>query len=169
MTAPSVHSLADMIRIRVLEERCAELYGRMKIRGFLHLAVGEEAIAAGIIPQLKADDAMLATYRGLLARIRSQGPAGFGHRVRLSRWQKLRIATHSILAPRQLIAANTTSRKVGSTTTAGEQCITAAATIDISGFTTHQIKTCIGGSLPLDTGSDIINVIKIAVIQYRID
>ncbi len=55
--------LADMIRIRVFEERCAELYGQTKIRGFLHLYVGEEAIAAGIIPQLTRDDALLGTYR----------------------------------------------------------------------------------------------------------
>lgn len=59
----NVQRLADMIRIRVFEERCAELYGQMKIRGFLHLYVGEEAIAAGIIPQLTDDDAILATYR----------------------------------------------------------------------------------------------------------
>ena len=52
-----------MIRIRVLEERCAELYGQQKIRGFLHLAIGEEAIAAGVIPFLGPDDAILATYR----------------------------------------------------------------------------------------------------------
>lgn len=58
-----VRRLADMIRIRVFEERCAELYGQMKIRGFLHLYVGEEAIAAGVIPQLLPDDAILATYR----------------------------------------------------------------------------------------------------------
>ena len=55
--------LSDMIRIRVFEERCAELYGQSKIRGFLHLYIGEEAIAAGIIPQLTADDALLCTYR----------------------------------------------------------------------------------------------------------
>lgn len=55
--------LADMIRIRVLEERAAELYGQMKIRGFLHLVIGEEAIAAGTIPQLEPEDAVLATYR----------------------------------------------------------------------------------------------------------
>ena len=58
-----VRPLADMIRIRVFEERCAELYGQSKIRGFLHLYIGEEAVAAGIIPQLDADDAILATYR----------------------------------------------------------------------------------------------------------
>ncbi len=55
--------LGDMIRIRVFEERCAELYGQSKIRGFLHLYVGEEAIACGIIPQLTSDDALLGTYR----------------------------------------------------------------------------------------------------------
>lgn len=55
--------LADMIRIRVFEERCAELYGETKIRGFLHLYVGEEAIAAGVIPQLRPEDAIAATYR----------------------------------------------------------------------------------------------------------
>ena len=55
--------LGDMIRIRVFEERCAELYGQSKIRGFLHLYVGEEAIASGIIPQLTSEDALLGTYR----------------------------------------------------------------------------------------------------------
>ena len=55
--------LSDMIRIRVFEERCAELYGQSKIRGFLHLYIGEEAIACGIIPQLTHDDSLLGTYR----------------------------------------------------------------------------------------------------------
>jgi pyruvate dehydrogenase E1 component alpha subunit len=55
--------LQDMIRIRVFEERCAELYGEQKIRGFLHLYIGEEAIAAGVMNLLEARDAVLATYR----------------------------------------------------------------------------------------------------------
>ena len=55
--------LADMIRIRVFEERCAELYGQSKIHGFLHLYIGEEAVATGVISCLQADDAVLATYR----------------------------------------------------------------------------------------------------------
>ncbi len=55
--------LADMIRIRVFEERCAELYGESKIRGFLHLYIGEEAVATGVINCLQPDDAVLATYR----------------------------------------------------------------------------------------------------------
>lgn len=63
MTHDLQRILSDMIRIRVFEERCAELYGQSKIRGFLHLYVGEEAIAAGIIPQLTAEDALLGTYR----------------------------------------------------------------------------------------------------------
>jgi pyruvate dehydrogenase E1 component alpha subunit len=57
------HLLADMIRIRVLEERCAELYGEQKIRGFLHLYIGEEAIAAGVMSVLEPRDTVLATYR----------------------------------------------------------------------------------------------------------
>lgn len=53
----------DMLRIRRLEERCAELYGAGKIRGFLHLYIGEEAVAAGVLPNLGPDDAVVATYR----------------------------------------------------------------------------------------------------------
>jgi pyruvate dehydrogenase E1 component alpha subunit len=53
----------DMLRIRRLEERCAQLYGEAKIRGFLHLYVGEEAVAAGVMPNLRADDNVVATYR----------------------------------------------------------------------------------------------------------
>ncbi|MEL6890939.1 MAG: pyruvate dehydrogenase (acetyl-transferring) E1 component subunit alpha [Actinomycetota bacterium] len=52
-----------MIRIRVLEERCAELYAASMIRGFLHLYIGEEAVATGVMSALEADDAVLATYR----------------------------------------------------------------------------------------------------------
>ncbi|MCW5657242.1 MAG: pyruvate dehydrogenase (acetyl-transferring) E1 component subunit alpha [Burkholderiaceae bacterium] len=55
--------LADMVRIRHLEERCAQLYGEQKIRGFLHLYVGEEAVAAGVMPQLQPQDNVVATYR----------------------------------------------------------------------------------------------------------
>jgi pyruvate dehydrogenase E1 component alpha subunit len=55
--------LAHMIRIRRFEDKCAELYTQQKIRGFLHLYDGEEAIAAGIIPVLKDTDRIVATYR----------------------------------------------------------------------------------------------------------
>lgn len=55
--------LRDMLRIRRLEERAAELYGEGKIRGFLHLYIGEEAVATGALHALEAEDAVVATYR----------------------------------------------------------------------------------------------------------
>ncbi len=55
--------LRDMLRIRRLEERCAQLYGEQKIRGFLHLYIGEEACAAGVMPALQPQDNVVATYR----------------------------------------------------------------------------------------------------------
>ena len=53
----------QMLRIRRFEERCVELYSAASIRGFLHLYIGEEAVAVGTMRQLRADDAVLATYR----------------------------------------------------------------------------------------------------------
>lgn len=55
--------LREMVRIRRFEEKCAELYGAGKIRGFLHLYIGEEAVAAGTMPVLTEEDAVVATYR----------------------------------------------------------------------------------------------------------
>jgi pyruvate dehydrogenase E1 component alpha subunit len=55
--------LREMLRIRRFEEECAKLYSATKIRGFLHLYIGEEAVAAGVMPALTAEDAVVATYR----------------------------------------------------------------------------------------------------------
>src|ERR1019366_1049619 len=55
--------LVAMLRVRRFEERCVELYSATKIRGFLHLYIGEEAVAVGIMEALQADDAVVATYR----------------------------------------------------------------------------------------------------------
>src|SRR3974377_1663866 len=55
--------LRQMIRIRRFEDKCAELYTQEKIRGFLHLYDGEEAIAVGMIPALEKRDRIVATYR----------------------------------------------------------------------------------------------------------
>jgi pyruvate dehydrogenase E1 component subunit alpha len=55
--------LTDMLRIRRLEEKSAELYGAGKIRGFLHLYIGEEAVAAGAMRALSPVDNVVATYR----------------------------------------------------------------------------------------------------------
>ena len=53
----------QMLLIRRFEEKCVELYSKEKIRGFLHLYIGEEAIAVGIMQALSPDDAVFATYR----------------------------------------------------------------------------------------------------------
>jgi pyruvate dehydrogenase E1 component alpha subunit len=58
-----LHLLREMLRIRRFEEKCAEMYSAMKIRGFLHLYIGEEAVAVGIMQELRHDDAVVATYR----------------------------------------------------------------------------------------------------------
>ena len=63
MSAHDLQLLRDMLRIRVMEEKCAELYTEEKIRGFLHLYIGEEAVAAGSMQALTPDDAVVATYR----------------------------------------------------------------------------------------------------------
>ena len=57
------HLLREMIRIRRLEEKSAELYGAMKIRGFLHLYIGEEAVAVGVLQSIRPEDAVVSTYR----------------------------------------------------------------------------------------------------------
>jgi pyruvate dehydrogenase E1 component alpha subunit/2-oxoisovalerate dehydrogenase E1 component len=58
-----LHLLRGMIRIRRFEEKCVELYSAMKIRGFMHLYIGEEAVAVGVMESIKPDDAIVATYR----------------------------------------------------------------------------------------------------------
>ena len=55
--------LREMLRIRRFEERAGELYQQEKIRGFLHLYIGEEAVAVGAMQALGPDDAIVATYR----------------------------------------------------------------------------------------------------------
>ncbi|MGP0033140.1 MAG: pyruvate dehydrogenase (acetyl-transferring) E1 component subunit alpha [Solirubrobacteraceae bacterium] len=52
-----------MLRVRRFEEKCVELYSATKIRGFMHLYIGEEAVAVGAMQALTAQDAIVATYR----------------------------------------------------------------------------------------------------------
>ncbi|NCA87803.1 MAG: pyruvate dehydrogenase (acetyl-transferring) E1 component subunit alpha [Gammaproteobacteria bacterium] len=59
----ALHLLREMLRIRRFEERCAEIYTEEKIRGFLHLYIGEEAIAVGVMQCLTPEDAVVTTYR----------------------------------------------------------------------------------------------------------
>jgi pyruvate dehydrogenase E1 component alpha subunit len=55
--------LRQMLLIRRFEEKSAEVYTQGKIRGFLHLYIGEEAVAVGAMQALTPDDAIVATYR----------------------------------------------------------------------------------------------------------
>lgn len=55
--------LEQMLLVRRFEEKCAEQYQQTKIRGFLHLYIGEEAVCVGSLASLDADDNVLATYR----------------------------------------------------------------------------------------------------------
>lgn len=59
----AIELLYHMLRIRRFEEKCAELYSAGRIRGFLHLYIGEEAIAAGAMQCLSPEDAIVSTYR----------------------------------------------------------------------------------------------------------
>ncbi|MBH0781750.1 pyruvate dehydrogenase (acetyl-transferring) E1 component subunit alpha [Nocardia sp. NEAU-351] len=52
-----------MMRIRGFEERCVRLYSAEKIRGFLHLYIGEEAVAAGLFHEIGPEDSVVSTYR----------------------------------------------------------------------------------------------------------
>jgi pyruvate dehydrogenase E1 component alpha subunit len=59
----ALERLRQMILIRRFEERAAELYSAGKIRGFLHLYIGEEAIAVGALSALSPADNVVASYR----------------------------------------------------------------------------------------------------------
>ncbi|MFI1169361.1 pyruvate dehydrogenase (acetyl-transferring) E1 component subunit alpha [Streptomyces sp. NPDC020801] len=55
--------LESMLRVRRFEERCVELYSAARIRGFMHLYIGEEAVAVGVAQALTPEDAVVSTYR----------------------------------------------------------------------------------------------------------
>ena len=60
---PQQPAYREMLRIRRFEERCVELYSAAQIRGFLHLYIGEEAVAVGVMGALQPEDNVVATYR----------------------------------------------------------------------------------------------------------
>lgn len=49
--------------MRRFEEKAGQLYGMQKIRGFCHLYIGQEAVAAGAMTAIKDDDNMITAYR----------------------------------------------------------------------------------------------------------
>lgn len=52
-----------MLRIRRLEEKTLQMYGMQKIRGFCHVYIGQEAVAAGIMSAIRPEDSMITAYR----------------------------------------------------------------------------------------------------------
>jgi pyruvate dehydrogenase E1 component alpha subunit/2-oxoisovalerate dehydrogenase E1 component len=61
--AHGLHLLRQMLRIRRFEGKCAELYQAQKIRGFLHLYDGQEAVSVGVMQALGPEDSIVGTYR----------------------------------------------------------------------------------------------------------
>jgi pyruvate dehydrogenase E1 component alpha subunit len=55
--------LTDMLLIRRFEEKAAEAYALGKVGGFLHLYIGEEAVAVGATSVLRPDDYVISAYR----------------------------------------------------------------------------------------------------------
>jgi pyruvate dehydrogenase E1 component alpha subunit len=53
----------SMLLMRKFEERCGQLYGMQKIKGFCHLYTGQEACAAGAVSALTPDDKWITAYR----------------------------------------------------------------------------------------------------------
>jgi pyruvate dehydrogenase E1 component alpha subunit len=52
-----------MLLLRRFEEKAGQLYGMQKIRGFCHLYIGQEAIAAGCMTATKPEDKFITAYR----------------------------------------------------------------------------------------------------------
>ena len=52
-----------MLLLRKFEEKAGQLYGMQKIRGFCHLYIGQEAVAAGCMTAIRDDDNMITAYR----------------------------------------------------------------------------------------------------------
>lgn len=87
-TLPQVHAPAahlsseaglvlyeDMILGRFFEDKCAEMYYRGKMFGFVHLYNGQEAVSTGVIKALRSDDYVCSTYRDHVHALSAGVPA----------------------------------------------------------------------------------------------
>jgi len=61
--ADKVRLYREMVRIRRFEERCKQVYDKGKIAGFLHLYIGQEAVAVGTVSLLGKNDHIITAYR----------------------------------------------------------------------------------------------------------
>ncbi|HEY8172419.1 MAG TPA: pyruvate dehydrogenase (acetyl-transferring) E1 component subunit alpha [Dehalococcoidia bacterium] len=62
-SAEPIELLRTMLKIRRFEEKAAEMYARGRIHGFLHLYIGQEAVATGAVGALRPDDYLVTHYR----------------------------------------------------------------------------------------------------------
>lgn len=65
----------DMILGRFFEDKCAEMYYRGRMFGFVHLYNGQEAVSTGIIKALRSDDYVCSTYRDHVHALSAGVPA----------------------------------------------------------------------------------------------
>jgi pyruvate dehydrogenase E1 component alpha subunit len=81
--APSVHIsraeglilYEDMVLGRSFEDKCAEMYYRGKMFGFVHLYNGQEAVSSGVIKAMRPDDYVCSTYRDHVHALSAGVPA----------------------------------------------------------------------------------------------
>lgn len=77
MTLELTDLYRTMLRIRLFEQRVSELFRENQIPGFIHLAIGQESVAAGVVGALAPNDFITATHRGhgqMIAKGAEMGP-----------------------------------------------------------------------------------------------
>ncbi|MGA1623233.1 MAG: thiamine pyrophosphate-dependent enzyme, partial [Synechocystis sp.] len=65
----------DMILGRFFEDKCAEMYYRGKMFGFVHIYNGQEAVSSGVIKAMRSDDYVCSTYRDHVHALSAGVPA----------------------------------------------------------------------------------------------
>lgn len=65
----------DMVLGRFFEDKCAEMYYRGKMFGFVHLYNGQEAVSSGIVKAMRKDDFVCSTYRDHVHALSAGVPA----------------------------------------------------------------------------------------------
>ncbi|HIK36069.1 MULTISPECIES: pyruvate dehydrogenase (acetyl-transferring) E1 component subunit alpha [unclassified Thermosynechococcus] len=65
----------DMVLGRIFEDKCAEMYYRGRMFGFVHLYTGQEAVSTGVIKAMRPDDYVCSTYRDHVHALSAGVPA----------------------------------------------------------------------------------------------
>ena len=63
MISTSKKMFFSMLRIRMVEEKIAELYSEQEMRCPVHLSIGQEAVAVGVCNNLKKSDIVMSAHR----------------------------------------------------------------------------------------------------------